>query len=86
MPSLGQKKLKELRMRLGLTQKMLADKLGLTAGAIFYWESGVQAPRAKSYAKLVKLGKKAKIKLNFEDFSTEDDETNDDKEIKANAS
>lgn len=44
--------IKELRMKKGLTQETLAEKIGVTQGVISQWEYGITSP---SSAKLPKL-------------------------------
>ncbi len=52
--------IKQHRKKLGLTQKALAAKLGVSVPSIVNWESGKMAPRGKNLAKIEKfLGTKA---------------------------
>ena len=51
--------IKQHRKKLGLTQKALAAKLGVSVPSIVNWESGKMAPRGKNLAKIEKeLGTK----------------------------
>ena len=47
--------LKQHRKKLGLTQKALAAKLGVSVPSIVNWESGKMAPRGKNLAKVIKI-------------------------------
>ena len=52
--------IKQHRKKLGLTQKALAAKLGVSVPSVVNWESGKMAPRGKNLAKVEKfLGTKA---------------------------
>ena len=52
--------IKQHRKKLGLTQKALATKLGVSVPSVVNWESGKMAPRGKNLAKVEKfLGTKA---------------------------
>ena len=52
--------IKQHRKKLGLTQKALAAKLGVSVPSVVNWESGKMAPRGKNLAKIEKfLGTKA---------------------------
>ena len=52
--------IKQHRKKLGLTQKALAAKLGVSVPSVVNWESGKIAPRGKNLAKVEKfLGTKA---------------------------
>ena len=52
--------IKQHRKKLGLTQKALAAKLGVSVPSIVNWESGKMTPRGKDLAKVEKiLGTKA---------------------------
>ena len=47
--------IKERRKKLGLTQKGLASKLGVSLPSIVNWENGKIAPRGKNLAKIEKF-------------------------------
>ncbi len=52
--------IKQHRKKLGLTQKALAAKLGVSVPSIVNWESGKMTPRGKNLAKIEKfLGTKS---------------------------
>ena len=52
--------IKQHRKKLGMTQKALAAKLGVSVPSVVNWESGKMAPRGKNLAKIEKfLGTKA---------------------------
>ncbi len=40
------KNIKELRIENGLTQKELAEKIGVSQGAVYFWEKGINEPTA----------------------------------------
>ncbi len=48
-------KIKELRKEKGLTQKMLAEKIGQAQSTIFYWEQNKQEPTISSLKKLCEV-------------------------------
>lgn len=48
-------KIRELRIRLGLTQLQLADKLGLTRSSVNAWEQGISVPSTPYIIQLAKL-------------------------------
>lgn len=43
------------RMKAGLTQKKVAELLGVTAGAVCQWEKGMNKPRLDKLVKLADL-------------------------------
>ena len=47
--------IKQNRKKLGLTQKALAAKLGVSVPSVVNWESGKMAPRGKNLAKVEKF-------------------------------
>jgi DNA-binding transcriptional regulator YiaG len=58
--------IRNLRKRLGVTQKEMASLAGVTVGAIYQWEQGIFEPRGKKKGILValrKLGRRAAKKL-----------------------
>ncbi len=58
--------IRNLRKRLGVTQKEMATLAGVTVGAIYQWEQGIFEPRGKKKGVLValrKLGRRAVKKL-----------------------
>lgn len=54
------KEIKALRKRLGLTQKVLADRLGVDAITVSRWERGEYKPSGLALRQLARLGKKGK--------------------------
>lgn len=46
------KRIKELRIKNNLTQKQLAEKVGITSTGVSYWESGVAVPNVDTLTKL----------------------------------
>jgi DNA-binding transcriptional regulator YiaG len=58
--------IRNVRKRLGVTQKEMASLAGVTVGAIYQWEQGIFEPRGKKKGILValrKLGRRAVRKL-----------------------
>ena len=58
--------IRNLRKRLGITQKEMATLAGVTVGAIYQWEQGIFEPRGKKKGILValrKLGRRAVKRL-----------------------
>ena len=47
--------IKELRKERGLTQKQLADEIGVSQGSIFFWEKEINEPTAGYLVKMAKL-------------------------------
>lgn len=45
-------RIRELRLAAGLTQKQLADKMGISKPAVSLWESGAQRPSVDKLPKL----------------------------------
>ncbi len=45
-------KIKEMRKRSGMTQKEVAQQIGVTQGAVWQWESGMVMPTAVNLQKL----------------------------------
>lgn len=54
-PALLTAEIRYLRERMGLTQRQLADKIGVTRVAVSWWESGKQPPSREHYAALVRV-------------------------------
>ena len=46
------KNIKELRTEKNLSQKMLAEKIGVSQGAIYFWENEINEPTAGYIVKL----------------------------------
>lgn len=46
--------IKELREKANLTQQELAERLGVTQGAVSQWEAGIVFPRATMLPKLAR--------------------------------
>ncbi len=49
------KNIKELRIEKGYTQMQLAEKIGVTQGAIYFWEKGINEPTAGYLIKLAQI-------------------------------
>jgi len=49
------KEVKETRLRLGLTQKKLSKKLGVSLSTVARWEQGLFNPSLKTYMKLKEI-------------------------------
>ena len=47
--------IKELRLERGFTQAELAEKIGVTQGAVYFWEKGINEPTAGYLVKMAKL-------------------------------
>lgn len=47
--------IKELRKERGMSQKELAEKVGVSQGAVFFWEKEINEPTAGYLIKLSKL-------------------------------
>lgn len=47
--------IKELRLEKGLTQKQLAEEIGASQGAIYFWEKEINEPTAGYLMKMAKL-------------------------------
>ena len=65
--------IREGRKRAGLTQQELADKLGITTGAVSNYENGVSFPKAEIAFGLceTKIPEKPGVKPLFGDFTLE---------------
>ncbi len=48
-------KIKEFRLAKGWSQKELATKIGLSQGAIFYWENDIKEPTISALKKLCEV-------------------------------
>ena len=46
------KNIKELRIEKNMSQKMLADKIGVTQGAVYFWEKEINEPTVGYIIKL----------------------------------
>ena len=46
------KNIKELRIEKNMSQKMLADKIGVTQGAVYFWEKEINEPTVGYIVKL----------------------------------
>ena len=49
------KNIKELRVEKGLSQAQLAERVGVTQGAIYFWEKGINEPTAGYLVKLAQV-------------------------------
>lgn len=69
------KRLKEYRKKAGLTQSKLAEKVGVTQGAIMQWERGMTMPSSKRLMTLAKaVGQSVEALLGGEEYDTADTE------------
>lgn len=59
-------KLKNIRLRLGLTQKQFGKRLRITQGAVSHWEMGLSYPSVTIAAKIVKMANKLGIDCSVE--------------------
>lgn len=68
------KNIKELRVERGLSQAELAEKIGVTQGAVYFWEKGINEPTA---GYLVKMAETFSVSvdelLSFECEKTKED-------------
>lgn len=53
--SLSMAEIRYLRERMGLTQRQLADMIGVTRVAVSWWESGKQPPSDEHHAALIRV-------------------------------
>ena len=57
----------EIRQELGMTQKQLADSLGVTVTSIYNWTHGICPPNAVAYEKIRRICDKNGIRFNMFD-------------------
>lgn len=69
------KRIKQLRIDNNLTQKDIADKLGMTPTGVSYWESGTAIP---NYETLKKLANLFNVSI---DYLTGNESNNKEKEV-----
>ena len=50
-----QQNIKDLRVERGLTQAQLAKLIGVTQGAVYFWEKGINEPTAGYLVKLARV-------------------------------
>ena len=55
MKDIGANKIKALRLARGLSQKALADALGISDRAISKWEKGISQPSARNLIAMAKM-------------------------------
>lgn len=60
--------IKELRLKMGLTQASLADIIGCKANTISQYEHNKAAPSIKIAKKIVETARTKKIKINLENL------------------
>ena len=60
-------KIKDLRIKNALTQKQLAEKMGVSSVAISHWEQGIRRPSIKRITKLATVLNVSETKI-FECF------------------
>jgi len=63
-------KLKNIRVRMGLTQKQLGKRLRITQGAVSHWERGLSFPSINIAAKITKIANKLGINCSPETLRT----------------
>lgn len=71
LPTSGEA-LKRRRLELGLTQRNIADALGITAAAVSSWESGSTSPLSKHIPALLRV-----LEFDMPDISARVDELED---------
>lgn len=49
------KNIKELRIEKGLTQAQFAEKIGVSQGAVYFWEKGINEPTAGYLVKMAQI-------------------------------
>ena len=49
------KNIKELRLERDMSQKMLAEKIGVTQGAVYFWEKEINEPTVGYIIKLAQI-------------------------------
>lgn len=47
--------IKELRIEKGYTQAQLAEQIGVTQGAVYFWEKGINEPTAGYLIKMARI-------------------------------
>lgn len=71
------KRIKERREQLGLSQKELADLIGVSAGAIGSWEVELTSPKEANFRKLFEV-LDCEPNFIFQDYCTQNKLPNDD--------
>ena len=75
------KKIKELRISNKLTQKQLAQQLGVSQNAVYLWENGLREPNLDMLEKISSvLGVNLYQLLDIEDFNQNDKKNSSGKE------
>ncbi len=64
------------RMSKGLTQKQLAEQMGVTRAAVANWETGVSSPTAESLIRLARILGTTVDALLADDTNNEKEEQN----------
>ena len=62
------KNIKELRIEKNMSQKMLAEKIGVTQGAVYFWEKEINEPKM---AYIILLAKYFKVSTDYILFLTD---------------
>ena len=76
-------KIKLLRENAGLSQKSLADKLGITRSSVNAWELGISVPSTQYIVELATLFKVSTVYLlNFNNTKAINIDGSSDKEVK----
>lgn len=60
--------IKRIRLNLGLTQEEFSKELGVKPPTVYSYENGSRRPRIKTINELMRLAKKAKMKVKAEEF------------------